>query len=119
MSSPAPSACPGLRTNVRSIGVSVAPGQTTFTRMFCGARSRASDRAKPMTPNFTAEYTGLCFDPMSPDVDAVKRIDPPPAFFITLIASAVLNITLLRFKLIASSISSDLASASPTGPGWP
>src|SRR5208282_5678990 len=53
------------------MGVFVAPGATTFTRMLRGARSAAIERAMKTTPPFVAAYaatpawpTWLCTDPL-------------------------------------------------------
>ena len=75
--------------NSRSIGVSTGPGQTALTRYFRREPTRQRTR-NPTTP-FAIEYTGLNIDPCSPDVDAVKRIDPPPRVRISGIAASVVT----------------------------
>src|SRR4029450_8561284 len=91
----------GGETNPRSMGVSIGPGQTAFTRIFSFASRSARLLTKPTTPNLHIESTGLKPDPPGPDVDAVKRRPPPPRARISGIAASVVISTVLRFRSTA------------------
>src|SRR5262249_13725901 len=60
------------------IGVSIAPGQTTFTRMPDLAYSKAAVLVSPTTPCLLATYAPLPCAPTKPAPDAVLTIAPPP-----------------------------------------
>src|SRR5882762_682351 len=49
--------------NVRSIGVSVPPGNSAFTRIFCGPYSAASALVRPIMPALLAAYVPFAETP--------------------------------------------------------
>ncbi len=62
----------------RSRGVRTQPGATALTRMPCGARSTASERASCATAPFDALYVACSSSPRNEAVEAVQTIEPPP-----------------------------------------
>src|SRR5215470_1735366 len=109
----------GRATKTRSIGVSMGPGHTAFTRIFSGARRSDRLLTKPTTPNLHIEYTGLYAEPWRPDVDAVNRRLPPPRARISGIAASVVISTVLRLRLTARSNALMSMPSTAAGPGWP
>jgi hypothetical protein len=56
----------------------IEPGETLTTRMFCGASSWASERARLISAALTALY--VIRPPASrPKIDAIMMMTPPPA----------------------------------------
>ena len=61
------------------IGVSIGPGCTEFTRMFCRPSSSAATLARPRTANLLDTYPAIPPAPTKPFTDDVSTIEPPPA----------------------------------------
>src|SRR6185503_18167825 len=109
----------GRATNTRSIGVSIGPGHTAFTRIFSGARRTDRLLTKPTTPNLHIEYTGLYEEPCSPEVDAVKSRLPPPRRRISGMAVSVVTRTVRRLSSMARSNAFMSMPSTAAGPGCP
>ena len=61
------------------IFVSAKPGQNALTRMPSGASAGPSARTRPTTACLLAPYTGSNAVAVSPAIEAVATIEPPPA----------------------------------------
>ena len=101
--------------NVGSIGVSTGPGAMTLARM-SGACMSAMDFANTTSPPLVIEYSGLSGEPTTPEVEAVKMIEPPPLAFITGTAYEVRKNALRRLMSTVRWKSSTVMSR-PAGPG--
>ena len=55
-----------------AIGVQIMPGIIAEVRIFVSFKSFATDSAKPVTPNFEAQYAELPFSPLLPEPEDTR-----------------------------------------------
>ena len=102
----------GSERRYSTIGVSTAPGCTELTRMPSLAYWMAADLVNIRTAPLDALYTGLVEAwPISPDMEDVLTMEPPPARRISGMAALVPRKTPLALMSITRSHSSTVVSS--------
>src|SRR6266571_6974880 len=69
----------GAPSRFRYSGVSTLPVTSALTRTPEAAHSSAAERVRPTTPCLAATYAARPGIPRTPPVEALLKIDPPPA----------------------------------------
>ena len=103
-----------------AIAVSMYPGQTALTRIPSRACPLAADFVRPMTPCLLALYAGARADPMTPTIEAVLTMAPPPCAAMWRISCLRQRHTPVKFTARIRSQSASASSVSdPIGPSMP